>query len=492
MSPSPIPIVSQSDLEIDPGDQNRLEVLAQRLLANEPGLNRTDVFGPSVRTGLDEGPSFFFEDHSQISLFSDAEDTPLEYRTLMLAGDGDMMLVGGQRFPDFEKYCRDWLGLGRVKVVSPRNYPSGTFMPTSKRCIADEVLLEEICDLASRHGQLNVVPYIGTGNAWQLAAEIASRVSATVRVAAPPPRLTNRVNDKLWFTGRVRDVLDRHASPITYSVFGPAALAGRLKSLARYHERVVVKIPDSAGSLGNVVVHSSDIADQSLLTLRLRILDILRGRGWRGGYPLIVGVWDRPVIESPSVNVWIPRQEDGAPVIEGVFTQILSGIEGEFIGAEICQLPDALQTRLVREAKLIAQLFQNVGYFGRCGLDAVLVGQTLADADVHWVECNGRWGGVSIPVTLANRLDHDWRDRSLVIVQRTQLEMPPRPFSSVLATLGDRLLKRPTKTAGVVLLAPGRLVDGSGLNLMVLAETDAKARAEAQSVAARLWSTADT
>ena len=187
-----------------------------------------------------------------------------------------------------------------------------------------------------------------------------------------------------------------------------------------------------------------------------------------------------------------PRRENGAPVIEGVFTQILSGIEGEFIGAEICQFPDALQSRLVREASLMAQLFQNIGYFGRCGFDAILVGRSLADADVHWVECNGRWGGVSIPVTLANRLGHDWQDRFLVIMQRTQLEMPPRSFKSVLSTLGDRLLRRPTSATGVVLLAPGRLVDGSGLNLMVLAETGAEARAEAQSVAAQLRSMADT
>ncbi len=492
MSPSSIPIVSQSDVCIDANDRDQLEVLAQRLLANDPGLNRTDVFGPNVRPGLGDGPSFLFEDHSQISLFSNAEDTPLEYRTLMLAGDGDIMLIGGRRFPDFERYCRDWLGLGHVKVVSPREHPDGTFMPMSKRCIADEELLAEICDLASRHGQLNVIPYIGTGNAWWLAAKIASRSSATIRVAAPPPRLTNRVNDKFWFTGRVREVLDRHASPITYSVFGPAALAGRLKSLARCHERVVVKIPDSAGSLGNVVIQSSDIEKQSLLSLRLRILDILRERGWRGGYPLIVGVWDQPVFASPSVNVWIPAREDGAPVIEGVFTQVLSGIEGEFIGAEICHLPDVLQTRLVREAKLMAHLFQNIGYFGRCGFDAVLVGEATGDVDVHWVECNGRWGGVSIPVTLANRLGHDWRTKSAVIMQRTQLEMPPRTFRSALVKLDDQLLRRPETTTGLVLLAPGRLVDGSGFNFMVLAETNAKAWAMARSVADQLRSSAGT
>jgi len=488
LSPPSIPIVSQFDVQVSNADRDRIAALTQRLLADEPGLDRTDVFGPAVQCGLGEGPSLLFEDHSQISLFSEIEDTPLEYRTLMLAGDGDMMLVGGQRFPEFEVYCREWLRLGRVKIVNPRKDPSGSFVPTSKRCIADEMLLEEICDLASRHGQLNVVPYIGSGNAWQLAAEIASRSSATVRVAAPPPRLTRRVNDKLWFTGRVRDVLDRQASPITYSVFGPAALAARMKSLATRHDRVVVKIPDSAGSLGNVVFYSSDIVGQSLMTLRLRILDILQERGWQGGYPLIVGVWDQPVIASPSVNVWVPRPEDGTPVVEGVFTQILSGVEGEFIGAENCVLPDVLQTRLVREAKLMAHLFQNVGYFGRCGFDAVLVGRSLAHADLHWVECNGRWGGVSIPVTLANRLGHDWQNRSLVIVQRTQLEMPPRSLKSVLATLGNRLLRRPTNATGVVLLAPGRLVDGSGLNLMVLAETTAEARAEAQSVAALLRS----
>ena len=483
-----IPVVSQYDAEVSPSERDRIAVLAARLLADEPALSDTHVFGPRVRSGLDDGPSLCFEDHSQVSLFSVTEDTPLEYRTLLLAGDGDFMVIGGPRFLDFEAYCRNSLRLGHVEVRSPHKSTTGKFVPTSKRCIADRRLFEEICELAAEHGRLNIVPYIGTGNAWELAGRISSCIETPVCVAAPPPRLTRRVNDKLWFTARVRDVLNRQASPLTYSVFGPAALAARVASLATRHPLVVIKVPDSAGSLGNLVFRSPDIDGLPLHALRQRIVDILAERGWLGGYPLIVGVWDQPVIASPSVNIWIPRPENGTPIIEGIFTQTLSGDEGEFIGAEPSELPYAMWQRLTHESAMLACLLQELGYFGRCGFDAVLVGDSLDGADVHWVECNGRWGGVSIPITLANRLVGNWRRRSVVIVQRTKLEMPPRSFASVLEILEDRLLRRPSNATGVVLLTPGRVVDGSGLNLMVLAETKAAASTEAQSVAVLLQS----
>jgi hypothetical protein len=481
-SQASIPIVPQFDAEPSRQALSKAAQMASRLLAEEPALNDTDFFGPRVSSGLSGAPALLFEDHSEISLFNAREDSPLEYRALLLAGKDDIVLIGGQQFPGFEKYCQDRLGLGQALIATPAPVACDRNVSISERCIADAAVMERICAHARRHRGLNIVPYIGTGSAWRLANIVASQSASDVLVAAPPPRLTRRVNDKLWFAERVQELLDRDALPVSHSVFGPAALSGRVAALGSRFDRVVVKVPDSSGSLGNVVLSSADIARWSLSDLRKRILDVLEERGWRGTYPLMVGVWDYPVIASPSVNIWIPKAGDGLPIIESVFTQILSGPAGEFIGATPSDLPDLWQHRIVREAMAIASLFQLLGYFGRCGLDAILIGESCDDAALHWIECNGRWGGVSTPITLANRLVGDWHEKAVLIVQQTQLAMPPRSFDDFLALLGDRLFDARTSKQGVVILAPGRIVDGSGLNMMVLAETPEAAQATATSI----------
>jgi hypothetical protein len=472
-----LPIVRQVSVELDARTRGRLQTLAKRLIAAEPTLDRVDMFGPRVCSGLCDAPALLFEDHSEIPLFKAAEDVPLEYRSFLLAGEDDVVLLAGRRFPEFEAYCHKVLGVGPSTVVQPRSGSKDEVLPLSLRCMRDTALLERLCRAAQQKGKFNVVPYMGTGNAWRLAAAIADGSGAEVFVAAPPPRLTRRVNDKLWFLERVHEALDSSASPLTYSVFGPAALAARLRALASRFVRVAVKVPDSAGSLGNVMIRSEAIAGKSLKQIRRSILDLLVERGWRGSYPLMVGVWDHPVIASPSVNVWIPRSEEGPPVIEGLFTQTLAGDDAEFIGAEPSNLPEALKHRIVWEATCLACYLQKLGYFGRCGFDTILIGDSFRNASVHWIECNGRWGGVSIPTTVANRLLGDWSRKFIIIVQRTQLNMPSHSLEDILTLLKEHLFRAGQSLEGVVLLCPGRLIDGSGLNLMVIGDTKSSAQA---------------
>ena len=481
-----IPIVPQIEAHLPTADRDRLTALAERLLRNEPALGATDVFGPGVSCGLTDAPAVVYEDHREISLFDATDDTPLEYRSLLLAGDGDMVVVGGRPYPAFESYCRDKLGLGAPDVLHVGESFARRGVPLADRCLGNPQLIEHLYDACRRNGELNIVPYIGKGTSWKLARTIAARTARPVCVAAPPPRLTRRVNDKIWFAERVREVLNRDALPPSYSVFGPAALAGRIAALARRFPQVVVKVPDSAGSLGNVVVRSADIARWPLASLRNWILDSLRERGWRDVYPLLVGVWDETVLCSPSVNLWLPDPAEGPPVIEGIFMQTLRGAEGEFVGAEPSDLPEGLDRRLADEALTLGFLLQRLGYFGRCGFDAVLFGPSIEDADVHWIECNGRWGGVSTPVTLANRLAGNWRGKGLVIVQQSRVRLPPRDFESTLNLLGDMLLTGPHATEGVVLVAPARFVSGSGVNFMVLGRDGEHARRGAEAALARL------
>jgi len=446
------------------------------------------MFGPRVSTGLSAAPSLIFEDHTETALFSTAVDMPLEYRSFLLGGGDDFFVLAGKRYPEFEIYSREVLGIGAGTILKPLDLQDNRCKPLCLRCLDDPVICETLCEVAKDHGRFNVVPYIGTGNAWRLASVIASRSGVEVQVAAPPPRLTRRVNDKLWFLERVNETLGAGSAPLSFSTFGPAALSARIRAISSRSPQVVVKVPDSSGSLGNVMIRSEDVAGLSLMEIQRRILTVLMERGWKGRYPLLVGIWDHPVVASPSVNIWIPRREEGAPVIEGIFTQALAGEDAEFVGAEPCDLPKPLEERIVWGASCLAQYFQNLGYFGRCGFDLILVGNSLENAEIHWIECNGRWGGVSIPITLANRLVDDWARKFVIVVQRTNLAMPPRSLSSILETLKEYLFDTAGNRQGIILLAPGRLVDGSGMNVMVLANSKRKAHAYLRAAAAALAS----
>jgi hypothetical protein len=87
---------------------------------------------------------------------------------------------------------------------------------------------------------------------------------------------------------------------------------------------------------------------------------------------------------------------------------------------------------------------------------------------LHWVECNGRWGGTSIPMTLANRLLGDWTRRELMIVQRSGLQIRGCRFRTALNRLGPLGYRRDGDGTGVVALTPGGLEEGCTLHFLLL------------------------
>ncbi len=469
-----LPIVPQAGPAVPARERARLDELAARLLADEPALGGVD-FGSLVRPGMTpDRPALILEDHHGLALYTALRDPRTEYRALLLAGDGDLVTITGRRIETFEAYCRDILGLGHAEIVEPP--PHSAVERVTALVLRDADSMNRIADCACRRGGLTVIPYLGTADVWLLAREIAARSGQPVHVAAPPPRLTGRANDKLWFADRVTEVLDRRALPPTWYAYGPAALAREMAVLAGRHDRLVVKVPDSAGSLGNIVLSSEDVLARAPEQLRDWLIRILGSLSWDGEFPLLVGVWDSPTLASPSVQIWIPARTEGPPVIEGVFQQTVEGRQGMFIGAAPAELPQRWMARLSNEAMRIALLLQAVGYYGRCSFDAVLVGRTLEAAELHWIECNGRWGGVSMPMTLANRLVGDWRRRPFHIVQLRGVAMAPLPVAEAIDRLGGLLFRPGENEEGLILLTPQRMVEGSGVDFMALARSTARAR----------------
>jgi len=461
---------------IPASERRRIAGRARRLLAGEPGLGTTEAFGRDLRPGMVPGAGLFFEDHLPLQLVHPEEAVLLDYRMRMLAGSGDIVVLSGAPHPAFDIYCRDALGLGDPLVVSLGPLPAQSRTTLSARLRGDRALVEKVAAMAGNAGGLTVFPYVTCGHDWLLAGDIARLARVPVAVAAPPPRLSRRVNDKAWFLEQVAWLLGREAMPPSHAVLGPAALAGRIAHLAQRFPKVVLKVPDSAGGRGNLVLDSAEIGGIPLRELRRRLLLLLQGLGWGGEFPILAGVWEAPVPASPSVQLWIPASGDGDPVIEGLFVQALEGAVGEFIGSEPAQLPGAVEARIAGEAFRLGCLFQDLGYFGRCSFDAVLVGDSPESAELHWIECNGRWGGVSIPLTLANRVAGKGPAAPFLVAWQTVRASGAGGFCEAIALL-SRLLCLPGKQdTGIIVTTPRSVEAGAGLQFVVLGETLAEAR----------------
>jgi len=471
-----LPIISRMTVTLDESEVQRLETIAAHIIEEEPALATTHTLAPGTRPGLASNRWLLIGDTSEIALARHDEESSFEYRLSFLARAGDLVVFGRGAHASFEHYRADDVGRGPVVGLHPRNFP-GTLLPLADRCRLDNVAFARIVKETRRSGGLTIVPHIGLGSAWRLAAAVAAATGLDITVMSAPPQLTRRVNDKLWFARLARTVLGENAIPPTYAAHGLAALAQRMRALARNAGRVVVKVPDSSGAAGNVCLAAKEIADAHLQDIEDRISAGLHAVGWHETYPLLVGLWEAPTLGSPSVQLWIPARDDGPPIIEGLFEQILEGITGLFVGSVPSELPDHWQRRLVEEAMRLATVLQHLGYFGRCSLDALLVGPSIDSAALHWIECNGRWGGVSIPLTIANRLNRGPVNAQFVVVQRDVDHRPPRRFADALRALDGLLFKPGAQSDGIIVLSPAEIETGRGMLMMACAQTIVAARA---------------
>ena len=469
---SNLPIVPQLDTEIEPDERERLRKWSRHLRDNDPSLARIPFEG-RLTCGLSAHPSVLFEDHANLVAVKPDQGRAYAYRGLMLAGDGDLFITDQPRCLAFEHYCRDTIGLGRVTVATPAALGN---LSMTRRILRDHRLLDSLAHHARRVGGLNLVPYMASGGAWAIAGRIAERSGVPVSVAAAPPRLTERANNKLWFGARVADVLGRHALPPSHVAYGPSAMIGLLRWLAKRYPSVAVKLPNSASSEGNFVFEAAELLSMGARKLMNEVMETLDRSGWQRRFPVQVTAWERPVLASPSVQLWIPEMATVDPIVEGVFEQQLTDRIARFSGAEPSTLPWSWIRRLANEAGRLAFFMQQLGYVGRCSFDAIILGEDLDHAELHWIECNGRWGGVSIPMTLMNRLSGDWTRRPFVVMDVTRKDQQAELFSDFLVRMRGSLYGADGCQSGAIVLSPTRIEAGSGHLLAIVGKTIEEAR----------------
>lgn len=479
------PIVQRRVVGLTTTEHDMAQALASEILGESRNHKEFSYFKPHARQGLGDTPYIFFGDIAEIPLFGHHSSGPIEYRLSVLAAEGDIVVIGGQRNRSFEQYLEKDLGLGRRDYLYTDQADDKIRGPTLVKCLTGASTYAQLRTMVEERGGATLVAHITTGTVWALAKKLGLDTGLPIYVAGPPPALSAQVNDKLWFAKLATRLFGESAVPRKYSVFGAAALTGRVRTLARNYEKIVVKVPDSAGSVGNFPILSEDIADMGVKALHRYLKDLITETAGPSPYPLMVQVWDRDVLTSPSVQLWIPLAEEGPPIIEGIFEQYLTGQAGSFAGAATATLPDDWDFKLSRDALMLGHVLQALGYFGRCSFDTVISGKNFGAASLHWIECNGRWGGVSVPMTLLNRLFTPEKTPAYIIAHRSVLDPLRCPFSAGLNTLKD-LLWHPGDNNGIAFLTPIGFEEGNTLVFLSLASKTTDALEQAETVYQRL------
>lgn len=358
----------------------------------------------NIVCGWAPGPTLYFEDHRGTALVTEQAARRFEYRMLGLAGDHDLYLVTSPRNMNHETYFQTKVDLGSPTIIAVDVAAVAETGNLALACLEDRAVFDTIVTTCRTAGTLNIAPYQMSYGVWTLGRAIAKAAGFKVRIIGPPTSVSHFANNKTKFVTLVTRLLGKDACPLTSERQTPVGLEKYLSGLAHDHQTLVIKHPSSAGGLGNLKIKSSELlalpTEARRHWLREKILRI----GWRPGQIMLAGVWVDNVSLSPSVQMWIPLTVNGPPIVEGIFMQTVNGDHAAFTGAMRVVLNDDLTDRMVSEATRIGLVYQSLGYYGRLSLDSVLVDTSDEARRLKWIEANARWGGVSIPMTICNRI----------------------------------------------------------------------------------------
>ena len=170
---------------------------------------------------------------------------------------------------------------------------------------------------------------------------------------------------------------------------------------------------------------------------------------------------------SPSTQVWVPPEGAGPPRLDGVYEQLLEGERRVFAGSRPSTLPAAVNRRLGHAALSVAAALQALGYVGRCSFDHLVVGDPEGEPELRFVECNGRWGGTSLPMHLLDRLfpgkRPNYRAQDFVQPALTGVS-----FREILERVGDAAWSRRRPGGRFIFYNVGPLAEHGKLDVVAL------------------------
>ena len=467
---SSIPIVRHFDVSATPHEVQLAERLAGQLVREQPRLAIDAELSRLVPERLEDAPTLHLDDLSDIHLIDRFYGgVYLEDRASLRAATGDYVASCSPKCEAYENYCEEQLGLGPVTWLHPRTDDNPLRLASA--CWTDRSVRHSIIHALRKDGLRYLHPHMGTTAIWTIAHLFQKFSRRPLKVIAPHPHLTRCVNDKTWFADTTARLFGSQSVPITRHVHNFATLARVTFHLADRARYIVFKLPASAGGAGNVVVDAARFRGHSLGEIRAQLKVLLAPLGWSGRRRLLVGSWEAEVQCAPSAQLWIPTEAEGPPIVEGVFEQILEGPEAIFAGCSRAALPDDLTQELVNQCWLLGRLYQRLGYIGRCSFDLILVGKKLDDCRIEFIECNGRWGGASLPMTLMNRLLGDWYARPYATLEHFLPGLERVAFGELLDHFSEDLFDTRTGAGRFILWSPGAIQERGGIDALAIGDT---------------------
>ena len=324
-----------------------------------------------------------------------------QHRGRLRADDGDYFAAVTEPCPGYETYCRDALALGKATLI--RAGTSHGRWAVARSC-EEPPAIGELVDAAVREGSLAIHPYMSIDAVWRLGRLLAAETKVPIEVLGPPPPVMWIANDKGTLGEVVETLLGAHWLVETRLSAEPSEMAANLIDLATRHRKVGLKRLRCASASGNQVFDSARLHTMPVDEVRHEVAVFLERTEWDRVEKVQTVAWEVTDL-SPSTQIWIPPAGVDPPHLDGVYEQILTGEEGVFVGSRPSTLPASVNRRLGEAALRIAAAFQTLGYVGRCSFDHLVLGDPEGDdCRLVFTECNGRWGGTSIPMSLVDRL----------------------------------------------------------------------------------------
>ncbi len=397
-------------------------------------------------------PTLVLDDFSAIPFLDVPGAEEYQHRARVRAEKGHLYAAVSAPCPGYEDYCRDYLSFGEVELV--RASADIGRMAVARSCLL-EPTFSHLIDRARSGAGLTLHPYMGFESVWDLAEAVRRESGVPVEVLSPPPPVTWIANDKGLFSDLVAAMLGSDWIVDTRPSADPDELAGHLLSLGKRHSEVALKRLRCASGTGNKVFASERLRSLTPAEVACEVRDFLTHTEWDGAESVLAVAWERSPL-SPSTQMWIPPFGQGPPVLEGIYEQILRGEEGTFVGSRPSTLPARVDAALAEGARIVASGLQRLGYVGRCSFDHLVLGDPDGEFAIRFTECNGRWGGTSIPMRLVDRLISGPRPpyRAQDVMSQALTGVP---FAEIVREINQHLFNKSTGRGDFVLYNPGPL-----------------------------------
>lgn len=464
-----IPIIAHIHSALTAAEKKQAVEVACHLREKYPELTPDPIFKDLRVVGPLEGRAFHCDDLSGIQQPAGVRDLhALQERSRLRACDGDLMATSHTMDPAYAAYCCDELGLGEVRWLTPKRLDSP--LQLAEACWEDREVRRILVHAIRQEDLAYVHPHQGTDAVWRLALLLSQKAHLPVRVIGAPPGLNQFANDKGKFTRVVQRLFGSPSTPPTDVVWNRATAASHVAKLADTGASVAIKLPCSAGGQGNLSLPMESVRGKSVREIDALLHELLDRVGYQSGDELLATVWESDVIGSPSAQFWIPPEGQAEPVLEGFFQQFIVEEQGEFAGATPATLPPHLAECMARSCTILATVFQQLGYVGRCSFDLVLLGQSTETATFRFIECNGRWGGTSLPMTLMNRIFGDWSIQPYATHIQELKGAGCLPWKKWRERLGPLGFDRRTGKGKFMLLNPQSLAESDQLSVIALGD----------------------